>query len=345
VANTTRVRHEARKIITSILLSAVGFAVLGCSLAARDEEAPEHSGPSCEKALPTRIDAHQPYVIASDWGKPVRLAAPINTPCPEDAIEISADGKTLYFFFSRDLLENLTPAEMLAPPNGTYRAERREGSTKFDQPVFYDLGKGSNGSLDGELSFTPDGKRVYFHSLRAANIGYQADPPTDDFLDIYVADIVDGEPQPARNLGKPVNSIYPDGEHALYPDGVTLYFTSSRPDGLGNNDIWRSTWDGTAWSDPIALGAPVNSSGNELQPAFTADGQIMYFTSDRDASTGLAIYRSTLVDGMWSRPELVLGGIVGEASITGDGQYLYFVHVLTDAEGVFDADIWVVERQ
>ncbi len=337
MTHATRVKHVTERFFTGILLWAAVLTVLGCDLTAHDKEMPERWGPSCEKTLQTRIDAHQPYVVVADWGKPVRLPAPINTLCPEDAIEISADGKTLYFFFSKDLLENQTPADMLAPPNGTYRAERREGPTEFDQPVFYDLGKGSNGSLDGELSFTPDGKQVYFHSLRAANTGYLADPPTDDFLDIYVADIVDGEPGPARNLGKPVNSIY--------PDGVTLYFTSSRPGGLGNNDIWRSTWDGTAWSAPMVLNAPLNSVGNELQPAFTADGQVMYFTSDRDASVGTAIYRSTLVDGTWSQPELVIRGIVGEASITGDGQYLYFVHVLTDAEGVFDADIWVVERQ
>lgn len=309
------------------------------------QEAPEQAGPMCEKAPPTRVDAHQPYEAAADWGEPVRLGAPINTPCPEDAIEISTDGGTLYFLFSKDLLENQGQAEMLAPPNGTYRAARIGGPTEFDQPVFYNLGFGSEESLDGELSFTPDGSRVYFHSLRAANTGYQADPPTDDFLDIYAADIVNGVPGPAFNLGEPVNSIYPDGEQALHPDGVTLYFASSRPGGSGQNDIWRSTWDGTAWSDPVPLGAPVNSPGNDLQPAFTADGNTMYFTSDRDASIGSAIYRSTLVDGLWSQPELVIGGMVGEASVTGDGRYLYFVHVLTDANGVFDADVWVTERR
>jgi len=34
----------------------------------------------------------------------------------------------------------------------------------------------------------------------------------------------------------------------------------------------------------------------------------------------------------------------GEPSLTSDGSYLYFVHVLTDAEGAFDADVWLSER-
>jgi len=28
-----------------------------------------------------------------------------------------------------------------------------------------------------------------------------------------------------------------------------------------------------------------------------------------------------------------------------DGRFLYFVHVLTDTQGVFDADVWYVERR
>ena len=34
----------------------------------------------------------------------------------------------------------------------------------------------------------------------------------------------------------------------------------------------------------------------------------------------------------------------GEPSLTADGRSLYFVHVLSDAEGVFDADVWLSER-
>jgi hypothetical protein len=301
--------------------------------------------PECAKSPHPRVDAHTPETVVADWGAPVRLGSPINTPCPEDAIEISRDGRFLYFYFTKDLLENLPPSERFSPLNATYRAERTGGPGDFGEATLFDLGQGTDQSLDGELSFAPDGRLVYFHSLRAANLGYQQNPPVDDFLDVYEADIVDGEPGPGRNLGAPVNSIYPDGEHAIHPDGTTLYFSSTRAGGLGGTDIWSSTRQGANWTEPANLSAPINSAANDLQPAFTADGGTVYFVSDRDPLTGGAIYRSNRDGDSWSEPELVIKGIVGEPSITADGRYLYFVHVLTDAAGLFDADVWYCERR
>ena len=296
-------------------------------------------GPVCDKPAHSRMDAHTPEVQVADWSQPLPVAS-LNTACPEDAIAISADGNSLYFLFTVDLLDNLSPEQVIAAPNGTYRAARSEGPGDFSNPVFVNLGKGVDGSLDGELSFSPDGTQVYFHSLRPTNTGYRQDPAVEDFLDIYVAYLVDGVPGAGRNLGYPVNTVYPDGEQAIYPDGVTLYFSSPREGGLGGNDIWSSRWDGASWSEPVNLASPVNSVGNDLQPAFTADGNTMYFTSNRDAALGMAIYRAVWTGEGWGEAELVITGIVGEATLTGDGMWLYFVHVLTDEGGVFDADIW-----
>jgi len=300
--------------------------------------------PECSKSPSDRIDAHTPAVAVSDWGQPIRLEAPINSLCPEDAIEISREGMTLYFMFTKDVLDSLTPEEITSRPSGTYRASKTGGPGDFDMPVYYDVDQSENASLDGELSFSPDGSQVYFHSLRATNTGYQADPPTDDFLDIYVADIIDGVPSTGINLGPPVNSVYPDGEHAIHPDGITLYFASHRPGGLGGADIWVSTKSGGSWSNPVNLGSPINTYASDIQPTFTADGDTMYFMSDRNPLIGAAIYRTHRSGGNWSVPELVISGIAGEPALTADGNLLYFVHVLTDAMGSFDADIWYVER-
>jgi hypothetical protein len=300
----------------------------------------------CTKTGHIRVDAHTPESVVADWGQPERLGSPVNTPCPEDAIEISGDGRTLYFLFTHDIVPvYTTPEDIFAQGNGTYRAPRLGGPSEFGEPVFYDLGKGIEGSLDGELSFSPDGARVYFHSLRATNTGYLQDPPMDDFLDIYAAEIGAGVPGSATNLGRPVNSEYPDGEHAIHPDGASLYFASSRPGGSGKNDIWSSSWNGASWTEPQNAGEPLNSGEDDLQPAFTADGSTMYFTSDRDPTVGIAIYRSSGSGGTWSEPELVMKGIAGEPSLTADGDYLYFVHVLIDSSSiVFDADVWLSER-
>jgi hypothetical protein len=327
-------------------------SVAGCLLAwgscdkeKQAEPAPQTSlSPVCRKTSTNRIDARTPETMVPDWEQPVRLGAPVNTLCPQDAIEIAPDGSFLYVMYTEDVLENMTPEQTLARYNNTYRLKRIGGPDEFGEPEFYDLGKGASQSFNGELSFSPDGRAVYFHSLRASNQGYLQNPPTDDFLDIYVADIVDGAPGPGRNLGPPVNSVYPDGEHAMHPDGVTLYFASRRPGGAGGADIWTSAFEGGTWSDTANLGWPINTLADDYQPTFTADGDTMYYASGRNPIIGMAIYRSVRDGSAWGDPELVIRGLAGEPALTADGRLLYFVHVLSDALGTYDADVWLCRR-
>ncbi len=305
---------------------------------------PTPPSPVCEKTDSTRVDSKIPISMVADWGQPVRLGEPVNTLCPQDAIEISRDGAYLYVMYTEDILGRMTPTQILARHNNTYRLKRIGGPDEFGEPEFYDLGKGTSESFNGELSFSSDGNEVYFHSLRATNQGYMQNPPTDDFLDIYVADIIDGWPGPGRNLGPTVNSVYPDGELAIHPDGVSLYFGSLRPGGFGATDIWKSTFDGSDWTSPVNLGSPINSFADDYQPTFTPDGDTMYYASGRNPLIGMAIYRSVRAGSIWGSPELVISGLVGEPALTADRQLLYFVHVLSDAGGNYDADVWYCRR-
>jgi hypothetical protein len=333
---------KSRNLITTIIICIIAF---GCKDRPSKSDQPEIPIPICEKTDTTRIDLNTPTSMVSDWGQPQRLGEPVNTPCPQDAIEISRDGAYLYVMYTSDILGNMTPEQILSRHNNTYRLKRIGGPDEFGDPEFYDLGKGIDQSFNGELSFSPDGGQVYFHSLRLTNLGYQQNPPTDDFLDIYVADIIDSLPGPGRNLGVPVNSPYPDGEMAIHPDGVTLYFGSKRPGGVGATDIWVSTRNGDSWSQPENLGHPINSPADDYQPTFTPDGDTMYFASGKNQLIGMAIYRAVRDGDHWRQPQLVIRGLVGEPSLTADGQLLYFVHVLSDSAGNYDADVWYCRRQ
>lgn len=332
----------AKKILSCIFIIAI---VVGCGNdKSTDSDQPEAVVPICNHDVSARTDAHTPTSEVADWGTPVPLNDSVNTDCPQDAIEISRDGTQLYVLYLEDVLEHITNAQMLSRPDNTYRLTRYGDETEFGNREFIDFGKGVSQSLDGELSFSPDGQKVYFHSLRSTNTGFQADSQTDDFLDIYVSDFINGEPGPGVNLGEPVNSVYPDGEEAINPDGVTLYFASQRPGGLGNADIYKSVFDGSEWSEPENLGPTINSIWNDYQPTFTADGDTMYYASESNPFIGVAIYRCHSIGTGWSAPELVISGVVGEPSLTADGQLLYFVHALSDASGNFDTDVWVSRR-
>ncbi|MBD3404495.1 hypothetical protein GF420_16515 [candidate division GN15 bacterium] len=300
--------------------------------------------PVCMHDYSGRADLTVPDVVVADWGTPVRLDAPVNTDCPQDAIEISPDSSYLYVMYTEALLDSLSPEQITARHNNTYRLPRLGAADTFGPPEYFDLSGGVENTLDGELSFAPDSPLVYFHSLRIDNLGYQQNPPTEDFLDIYEADLVDGMAVNVRNLGPNVNSVYPDGEHAIHPDGRTLYFGSLRPGGSGNTDIWMSTRDSSGWTPAVNLGTTINSLANDYQPTFTADGDTMYFASGRNPLIGMAIYRSVRTGDTWGAPALVIQGLVGEPSLTADGRLLYFVHIRSDAGGNYDSDVWLCRR-
>jgi len=129
------------------------------------------------------------------------------------------------------------------------------------------------------------------------------------------------------NLGPLVNSSALDGNAGLSPDGLTLYFVSTRPGGLGNTDIWVSHRQCAVcdWEAPVNLGAPINSDAAEGAPTLSEDGRLLFFFSARSGGFGSAdIYVSPRVStglegDMWGDP-VNLGADVNTAG-TENGSY------------------------
>lgn len=94
-----------------------------------------------------------------------------------------------------------------------------------------------------------------------------------------------GEPV---SLGPVINSPNNDLAPAISKDGLSLYFQSNRPGGLGGPDLWvsqRSDRD-AEWEPPVNLGLAINSSFTEGAPAFSRDGHWLFFNSDRPGGAG-----------------------------------------------------------
>ena len=121
-----------------------------------------------------------------------------------------------------------------------------------------------------------DGKELYFVSRRNGN------------ADIYCsrrnADRSWGEPQ---NLGAPINTKGSEMAPFLHPDGKTLYFSSDKHIGMGGFDLFmsRRSADGQ-WQEPVNLGFPINTSGDEINFFVAADGKTAFISSQREGGNG-----------------------------------------------------------
>ena len=91
---------------------------------------------------------------------------------------------------------------------------------------------------------------------------------------------------------------------ALSADGQRLFFASDMPGGYGGYDLYfaERTEDGT-WSDPINLGADVNTSRNEGFPFAHKNGNLFFSSDGHPGAGGLDIFRIDIADNEWGRVE------------------------------------------
>jgi WD40 repeat protein len=91
------------------------------------------------------------------------------------------------------------------------------------------------------------------------------------------------------NLGPTVNwPTGTDNSPELSKDGLSLYFGSIRPTGLGSTDIYvsqRETVD-DAWGPPMNLGPVINTIRIDGGPNVSRDGHWLYLISDRPGGKG-----------------------------------------------------------
>jgi outer membrane protein OmpA-like peptidoglycan-associated protein len=117
-----------------------------------------------------------------------------------------------------------------------------------------------------------------------------------------------------KSLGKKINLPgYDELTPYLAADGVTLYFSSNRPGGLGDNDIWMTkrldnTWQ--KWSEPVNLGAPINTPDWDAFFTLDAGGEYAYLTSVDGGYGASDIVRVKLMERERPDPVVLVSGNV-----------------------------------
>jgi len=156
------------------------------------------------------------------------------------------------------------------------------------------------------------------------------------------------------NMGPIVNSTAMDAHPTMSPDGLTLFFMSTRNVEWSQYELWVTSRASVFadWEPPVNLGPTVNTKYSDLAPAISADGLTLYFASERPGGCGsrdIWVTTRVTIDDPWA-PPVNLGLPVnssygdGRPCISADGLSLFFTS--WDRPGGFGkGDLWVTTRQ
>jgi len=147
---------------------------------------------------------------------------------------------------------------------------------------------------EGAQSLFVDGKRYIYTACNRKN-GLGA-------CDLYYVEQAKGKWKEPELMRFPLNTKYSEKQPSISPDGKKLYFSSNRPGGKGQMDIWVSEIDTNGlWQEPVNLGDKINTPGDEISPFIHFDNKTLYFSSD--AKLGLGgqdIFITRFENGSWS---------------------------------------------
>lgn len=107
-----------------------------------------------------------------------------------------------------------------------------------------------------------------------------------------------------KSVGKPINTIYWQSHGFITPDGKTMYFSSNKPGGEGELDIWYSEKNSAGkWGEPINCGNIINTPYNEDTPFFDeATGALIFSSVGHTTMGGYDVFRSLKRNGTWTNP-------------------------------------------
>lgn len=205
------------------------------------------------------------------WTKPKNIGPPVNTRLDEQAVSLAPDGSSMIVYIDHiDSLGNIYTSNYI---NGKF--------TKIKK-----LNSNVNSDFETAGSVSPEGDVIFFASKRDKGFGE---------TDIYMArKLPNGNWAIPQNLGPTINTRYKEDFPQIAPDGRTLYFSSQGHAGMGDFDLFQTTWDPetNTWTEPKNLGYPINSAGDDRSISFTRDNKVAYISAVRDGGFGdLDIYR------------------------------------------------------
>lgn len=258
------------------------------------------------------------------------LGSAINSAFPEYGPSISADEETIIFTARRD---NSTGGKRDENDNGYYEDIYISVKSNGKWQASKQLSKTVNtDNHDAAAGLSSDGSKLYVYRHSGKDGG-----------DLYESVLFGVDWEAPIHMNKYINTKYHESSVSLSFDGRRMYFVSNKESGLGDRDIYYSDMDVKGeWGASKNIGPVINTKYAEEAVFMHPDGVTLYFSSKgHNSMGGYDIFKSTLLNGVWSAPENLGYPINGPDDdvffvVSGSGSRAYFASSKTGGFGEKD---------
>jgi len=273
------------------------------------------------------------------WSAAVRQAAPLNNEVSSSGVVTALpDGNTLlvgtwkagdpFGDFAKNVDPNVNLLEVLKqaapgakpalPPlvtpdptrddqNKVIGFSRRNGNAWSEGALLKIVGFAHQPNTRSDYFLAPNGRALILSLVNSESLNRSRD--------LFISWL-----QPDGRWAKPINVPTLNSPQAeispwLAPDNETLYFSTNRAGGLGENDIWMSrrlddSW--LKWSPPQNLGPDINTKQADMNLAVDATGRMAFMSLGERGKED--IYEFELPAAMRPRPVAFVYGKVTDPS-------------------------------
>jgi Tol biopolymer transport system component len=190
------------------------------------------------------------------------------TPVPSSLFDTAYSNTDPFFSQEGDLYFISNRPKNRADTTDDYDIYRLAKSNHY-QGMPQRLDEINSDSTEYYVSLAANGN-IYFASYRDGN------------LDLYRSRKTTGHYEKPVNLGPVINSSADEHDPLIAPDESWLVFTSNRPGGMGEADLYIAFKKNNQWQPPRNMGDRVNTKTYEYCPNISPDGKYFFFSSESD---------------------------------------------------------------
>jgi hypothetical protein len=184
---------------------------------------------------------------------------------------VTKDGRELYYMSNRPLKEG----DPVKDDTDLWKVVWT--GSGWSDPI--NLGPVVNSASDEYYPTLADNGDLYFGSPRPGGKGGS---------DIWCCKYVNGQYQPAVNLGDAINTPGNDYEAFIAPDESYIIYNSS-PNNIRHLDFYISYNQNGVWTKAKRLPEPLSSDDTDWSPKVTRDKKLFYFSSTRNKSADVPV--------------------------------------------------------